>query len=226
MTPGNAAVWSRPDAVDFFTKARSTTSDVYPSEWFFLKDRLREGIRILDVGCAQGGFAGIIAEHLTRFEYTGVDISSTMIARARERFPQHRFHVVEEGDDSALAGAEFDLVLVLGILHLHESWRRTLDAAWRRTRSTLIFDLRETHLPTVEDKARSWFTMQLPEGGAPSAHLPYIILNTTDALDTVIRTCAGATAIARYGYLHPVSGTARTPISQVMATAYRVERSP
>ncbi len=88
----NAESWNQPNVVSFFDSHRTTTSDVYPSEWFFLKDQLQEGMSILDIGCAQGGFAGIIGEQLSKFSYTGVDISKAMITKASAKYPQHIFH--------------------------------------------------------------------------------------------------------------------------------------
>jgi 2-polyprenyl-3-methyl-5-hydroxy-6-metoxy-1,4-benzoquinol methylase len=69
--------------MDFFETRRASSDDVYPSEWFFLGERIREGISILDIGCAQGGFAAVIGEHLGTFSYTGVDISSEMVSQGK-----------------------------------------------------------------------------------------------------------------------------------------------
>lgn len=225
MTP-NVDAWNHPDVLMYFAEARSTTDHVYPSEWFFIRDNLREGVRILDVGCAQGGFAAVAAEHLKKFDYTGVDSSSQMISRAQTRFPQHRFHVVRDGEDSVLGDAKFDLVLVLGILHLHEAWRETLAAAWRRTCGTLIFDLRETHLGSIEDKTKSWFVMD-PYGTSDAAsrpRLPYIVLNSGEALGLATSLCSGHRKLSRYGYLHGTAPSATVPVPQVMMSTYCVER--
>lgn len=222
----NSAAWSLPGVLDFFGAARRSTAQVYPSEWFFLKDRLREGLSVLDVGCAQGGFADMLAEHLGDFRYTGVDVSAEMIARARARNPRHTFHTVPEGDLSVLDGERYDLVLVLGILHLHERWRDTIAAAWRLTAGSLVMDLRESDGPTVEDKARSWFRMDF--GGGDDRHaattLPYVIVNSAEALATVRRLTPGARRTSHFGYLHPVSGSASTPVPEVMANVWCVER--
>ena len=45
----NAESWNQPNVVSFFDNHRTTKSDVYPSEWFFLKDRLQENMSILDI---------------------------------------------------------------------------------------------------------------------------------------------------------------------------------
>ena len=156
-TAGNAAAWSLPRVVDFFATHRTGTADVYASERFFIEPRLKPGIRVLDVGCAQGGFASVLAEHLTDFEYTGVDISADMIAAARARHPKHAFHQVDEGTLGPARDRQFDLVLVLGILHLHEKWRDTLAAAWGATAGSLIFDLRETDGPATRGTPKRGF---------------------------------------------------------------------
>ena len=43
----NAESWNQPNVVSFFDNHRITKSDVYPSEWFFLKDQLPQSIRYL-----------------------------------------------------------------------------------------------------------------------------------------------------------------------------------
>lgn len=222
----NAAAWGLPAVLDFFSRERATTGSLYPSEWFFIRDRLKEGISVLDVGCAQGGFATVLAENLKRFAYTGVDVNPTMIETARARHPNHRFLQVREGEFSALGDDRFDLVVVLGILHLHETWRKTIAAAWARTAGTLILDLRETDGATIEDKAVSYFRMDFNGGDAAHSEtlLPYIVVNTAEALATVQRNCPDARGLARYGYRHPVSSAARCPLGEVMASAYRIDR--
>lgn len=221
----NADSWGLPRVLDFFDHRRDTTDAVYPSEWHFLKDALKEGISVLDVGCAQGGFAAILGEHLSDFRYTGVDINEEMVARARKRHPGRTFHQVMEGDLSVLGEERFDLVLVFGILHLHQAWRDTLATAWQRTAGTLLFDLREIDGPSVEDIQASYFRMDFAgDQEQTDAVLPYNLINTAEARDIVTKLCAGASRVSQYGYPHPVSSSAVTPVEQAMITVYRVER--
>ena len=226
MSGDNAAAWSLPGVVEYFNSRRGATADVYPSEWVFLRDRLKDGVSVLDIGCAQGGFAAVAGEHARRFTYTGIDISAEMIAAARTRHPQHRFLHVPEGDYSALGDERFDLVLVLGILHLHESWRETLRAGWRHTRGSLVFDLRQTDGPTVEDKARSYSRMDFGRQDTThsAAHIPYNVLNAGEALGISRRICDGAKRLSLHGYTMSVSGAAVTPHPEVLASVYCAER--
>jgi SAM-dependent methyltransferase len=92
----NAAAWGIPNVLDFFRTARSSCQQVYRSEWFFLRPALIEGLSVLDVGCAQGGFVSVLSEHLQDFTYTGLDINGEMIAKARERHPDSRFIEIAE----------------------------------------------------------------------------------------------------------------------------------
>jgi SAM-dependent methyltransferase len=223
---GNAEAWGLPRVLDFFTERRNSTGEIYESEWFFLKDRLREGVSVLDVGCAQGGFASALAEHLSDFAYTGVDINAEMIERARAGHPDHAFYHVPETDFSALGGARFDVVLVLGILHLHEAWRETLRAAWSHAGGALILDLRQTDGATIEDVTVSSFRMDF-NGGDPrhtETRLPYNIINAGEALRNVRDICAGSGAIRQYGYEHAVSDAADCPVETVLTTVWCVDR--
>lgn len=223
---GNAAAWGLPRVLDFFETRRATTEEVYPSEWFFLKDRFMEGTSVLDIGCAQGGFVSVLQEHLASFSYTGVDINADMIARARDKHSGHAFHHVPEGDYAVLGNTRFDLVLVLGILHLHETWRDTIAAAWKHTGECLILDLRETDGPSIEDKSVSYMKMDFHGGGKDHSEttLPYNVINAGKALGTVTGLCQGAARISHYGYLHPVSSAAVCPVDRVTATTYCIER--
>jgi 2-polyprenyl-3-methyl-5-hydroxy-6-metoxy-1,4-benzoquinol methylase len=221
----NAESWSQSKVVSFFDKNRSRTADVYPSEWFFLKEKLKEGVSILDIGCAQGGFAGMIAEHIDSFSYTGVDISGEMIAKAKVKYPQHTFHEVKENDYSKIIGM-YDLTLVLGILHLHESWRDTIQIAWEHTKSSLIIDLREIFENTIEDKNKSYFTMDINGNNEDySEVLPYNLINSGDSLKIINSICKGAEKISYYGYSQDPAKTAVTPTNKIFASVYMVQKA-
>lgn len=223
--PSHADAWGLPRVLEFFESARATTDQVYPSEWLFLRDRLKEGMTVLDVGCAQGGFAAVLGEHLETFSYTGVDINPDMVLRAREKYPDHTFHRVPEGDLSVLGAARFDLVLILGILHLHEAWRDTVAAAWARTGGCLLLDLRECSGPSVEDRETSFMRMDFHGGGDSHARvtLPYIVMNAGEALQTLEALCPGHARISRFGYTHPATSAAVCPVARPHVTTYCIE---
>ena len=222
----NAAAWGLPKVLDYFDDHRTSGEDVYPSERHFLDEQLSDGMTVLDVGCAQGGFANIIGEQIGNLRYTGIDINDEMIRRAQTKYPHHRFIRVSEGSFGVDDGDRFDLVLVLGILHLHENWRQTIAGAWRHTARCLILDLRETDGESIEDKSRSAFRMNFNGGDNEHAQpwLPYNIISSELAGITVAELCTGARKIREFGYPHAVSEAADTPIDTVTTRTYCIER--
>lgn len=227
MTPEQkslASPWNAPGWVEFYETRRAITQDIYPSEWLFLKELLAEGISVLDVGCAVGGLASVLSEHLARFNYTGVDISRDMIGRARQKHPGHRFHVIEETDLSVLADDRFDLVVCLGVLHLSRQWRELLAAVWARAERCLLLDLRETSGATVEDETVSYYRVGTLLQTDTLARLPYNIINSAEALGTLIDLCAGAVGFQHYGYLASPSSAAVTSTKEVMMNTYRIDK--
>jgi ubiquinone/menaquinone biosynthesis C-methylase UbiE len=222
----NAMSWGHESILNFFEKERSTTSHIYPSEWFFLKQKMADNLSFLDIGCAKGGMANVLAENLQAFDYTGVDINADMIAAAKKRYPRQTFYQITEDDYTQLQGERFDIVLCLGILHLHESWRNTITEAWRHTKRYLILDLRETHQRSIEDKNASYFIMDFDNPAQPSTNvtLPYNIINNAEVLQTLHEICPDASRIAHYGYTQKLSALTVSPLKNVMTTVYCIEK--
>jgi SAM-dependent methyltransferase len=71
--------------------------------------RTGTGTRALDFGCGAGRSTRFLKER--GFDTTGVDISASMLERARERDPEGRYLQIPDGDLSALASDGFDLIL-------------------------------------------------------------------------------------------------------------------
>jgi ubiquinone/menaquinone biosynthesis C-methylase UbiE len=89
--------------------------------------KLRAGLRVLDVGCGTGDQLRIMAPLVAPGPAVGVDLSATLVARARRRAApaagQVSFHV---GDACALPFADgvFDRVVANQVLlHLADPWR-------------------------------------------------------------------------------------------------------
>lgn len=211
--------WDAPRWVEFYESRRSTTKGIYPSEWFFLKNILVEGIRVLDIGCAVGGLSTVLSEQLTSFQYTGVDISASMIERARIKHPTNRFFVIEEADLSVLGNEMFDLVVCLGVLHLSKKWRELISTAWAHG-SVLLFDMRESAYASVEDESISYYQMDTQT----KEQVPYNIINCAEAQSTLVDLCAGAVEFHQYGYLANVSPDAVTPHKRVMMNTYKISK--
>ncbi len=77
----------------------------------FLRAHDLKGRSILDVGCGVGDFFARLRENGVAAEYCGIDLSSEMIGRARERFPEGRFEIGEAGT----VGRRFDYTVAFAI---------------------------------------------------------------------------------------------------------------
>ncbi len=84
----------------------------------FVREYVRPfpGCKILDIGCG----TGVLLEHLGDAVYYGFDLNESYIETAKTRYGERgRFYcrLVENTDDDALQGMEFDIVVALGVLH-------------------------------------------------------------------------------------------------------------
>ena len=121
------------DAYDVFTPA--TNERIIDA--FVRLSGLPTGARVVDLGCG----SGVFTDALQRRGYccTGVDLSSKLIAIARNKFPTIKFI---EGDVEQLPfnDGSFDGVLLSGLIHHRPDpvWLRerglTHSAAWRKIR--------------------------------------------------------------------------------------------
>ena len=77
-------------------------------------DGLAPGVRVLDVGCGDGALKRLLDRQDLQVHYTGYDISSRVIERARQRHPDARFEVRDILRDPP--GEKFDIVICSGAL--------------------------------------------------------------------------------------------------------------
>ncbi len=90
---------------------------------------LMEGLslqRIVDFGCGLGDALDILNKTLKPEEATGIDISSKMIAHARERYPEYSF---KDGDYTLLQEFQADLITFIDVLEHIEDIPQVLNFA-------------------------------------------------------------------------------------------------
>jgi SAM-dependent methyltransferase len=90
---------------------------------------LRQGQRVLDVGCGTGGFAVAIAEE-TSAQVVGCDRSPSFLAYARERSTAVEW-VQGDAESLPFADSSFDRVLMSLLLHQLEKPTRAIAEAFR-----------------------------------------------------------------------------------------------
>jgi SAM-dependent methyltransferase len=91
---------------------------------------LAPGMRVLDAGCGTGALAERVAEACPEVELVGIDLSSTMLkrARARQRWPQG-FSFVEGNIDDFLTsdGRGFDRIASVNVIWTLPDPQRTFE---------------------------------------------------------------------------------------------------
>lgn len=99
------------------------------------------GPDVLEVGCGTGlVYEQLVPRLLPNERYTGVDVSETMLAIGRRKFPRARF-LAGDGYDLQFADGAFDIVLCFEVLgHLPEVGT-LLSELVRVTRKTVIFTI-------------------------------------------------------------------------------------
>ena len=114
----------------------------------FLRFNDASGCSILDVGCGTGDFFEHLRARNIRCDYTGIDLSDRMVARARERFPDQQFLVADSLD--GLSGRKFDYTIAIGIHNVKTDGARDILITSMRQQFALC--TKAAHLSLLTDR--------------------------------------------------------------------------
>lgn len=78
---------------------------------------LRDGLKVLDVGCGNGRLFGFLREHNLSVSYTGIDITPPLLAEARRTYPDGKFFEGVLPGPLPLPDRSFDVVFAIAVLH-------------------------------------------------------------------------------------------------------------
>ena len=133
---------------------RNKLDDLYPSKRYFLEPVLKNVNSVLDVGCAAGGGAfDFCREANVNINYTGIDISETLINIAGELYPKSQFFMYD-GHEITFKENKFDLVFSIGVLHHLHHWRNMIKQMVKCSSTFTIFNIRLTNEGTLDDVAK------------------------------------------------------------------------
>lgn len=184
--------WGLKPSIEYFKSKRKNINHLYEGERKIFSKVIFEKCSILDIGCAEGGFIKIIKSFVKNFDYTGVDVNRKMINLAKKKNPKHKFY--EKNDFyQKFRYKKFDIVLILGLLHLNKEWKKILLKDSKFSKKYLIFDLRETNKKSLENIKKSYFRMNFNSKIKKyrKIHIPYNILNSKKVgsfLDNKLKT--------------------------------------
>jgi len=218
-----AESWSSGNAVKYYLKNRGKIEDLYDSEKRFLPGAVKNAESVLDIGCATGGFSGIIGRMKKDINYTGCDISPEMVKRAKERFPAGKFYLTD-GRKLDFPDDFFDLCVCFGVLHMTAGWKELLSEAWRVCRKAVLFDLRIVEGSGVSDANLSYQKIVFEEKWDGISKVPYVILNTEECAAYLAGLRPEIKSFRSYGYMHPVSGTAVSSHNSVCMSCFYLNK--
>lgn len=215
-----AEEWSQQSALDYYFQHRHEVSDLYPSETVFLPRVLFPGAKILDVGCASGGFFNIMRSYEPSIEYTGVDLSNVALEMARKRYPEATF-LLTEGFELAFEDNTFDLVHCTSVFNNEPNYQAMLKEMYRVSNRFVLADIRL--LKGIGDQQNSVYNIQF-EGNGVEAKVPYVVNDADEVVDFILRLEPKPKALRGTGYFHQLAKEAESSNAEACMTILLVQK--
>ena len=212
--------WSKQSAIDYYAQHRHEVSDLYPSEKVFLPRVLFPGIKVLDIGCASGGFFNIMRTYEPAIEYTGIDLSVKAVGMARERYPEAKF-IVTEGFGLPFEDNTFDLVHCTSVFNNEPNYQAMLQEMYRVSSRFVLVDIRL--LKNIGKQQNSIYNIQF-EGGRVEATVPYVVNDADEVANFILGLKPKPKALRATGYFHQMAKEAEHSDFEVCMTVLLVQK--
>jgi SAM-dependent methyltransferase len=122
--------------------------------------------RLLDLACGPGFLLDFLEQNELRsqIEYTGVDVSASMIDVARARRPSDRF-ILRDVTEAPFEANEFDIAIMCGLFtvrfdntyaEMETFAKETLSAIWPSVQRGLCFNVMANHVDWERDDLFHW----------------------------------------------------------------------
>jgi len=180
----------------------------FRSEVYFLEKIMKDGMSVLDVGCATGDLYAGLKEKYKNITYVGLDIAEVLIKRAKELFSDATFILGNILAPGLLDKKnQFDLVTATGVFQhepkSEELLRKMIDQT--KDGGYVLFDLKLFHShPTLRDINLSYCEH--------TERVYFIIFNLSEIMN-FISSQSDVTAIECYGYYSGINESVRLPKS-------------
>ncbi|MFC1991155.1 class I SAM-dependent methyltransferase [Chloroflexota bacterium] len=93
-------------------------------KYLLSKVPLSQNIKVLDYGCGQGRYTGVLERVFPDAEIDGCDISKIAVEKARNRFPKHQF--LQFGEITPYGDNTFDFILSIEVFEHVEDIYKTI----------------------------------------------------------------------------------------------------
>ena len=219
----NAQAWSESSAISYYSEHRHDASDLYPSEKVFLPRVLFPGAKVLDVGCASGGFYNIMRSLEPSIEYTGIDIAEPAIALAKEKYPEGTFEVTG-GVEIPFEDNSFDLVHCTSVLVVEPRYKEVLGEMYRVSNRFVLADMRLLKgIGDHQDFERSYYRIQF-DNEVEQAKVPYVVSDADQVVNYILGLNPRPQALRGTGYFHEVTPNANTDFGKVCMTVFLIQK--
>ncbi len=215
-----AEEWSNKSAIDFYYQNRHEVSDLYPSEKIFLPRVLFPGAKVLDVGCASGGFFNIMRTFEPQIDYTGIDLSDKAVELAVERYPEANF-IVTKGFGLPFDDNAFDIVHCTSVFNNEPNYQGMLEEMYRVTNRFVLVDIRL--LKGIGKQLESVYNIQF-NGKEVEATVPYVVNDADEVANFILQLKPGPKALHGAGYFHQVAKEAETPDREVCMAVLLIQK--
>ena len=215
-----AKEWSNQSAIDFYSQNRHEISDLYPSEKVFLPRVLFPGAKVLDVGCASGGFFNIMRSFEPHIEYIGIDLSDMAVELATEKYPEAKF-MVTTGFRLPFQDNDFDIVHCTSVFNNEPNYQEMLEEMYRVSNRFVLVDIRL--LKDLGKQLESVYNIQF-NGKEVEATVPYVVNDVDEVANFILQMKPRPKALYGTGYFHQVAKEAVTPYDDVCMTILLVQK--
>lgn len=212
--------WAQPSALEFYSEHRHEVADLYPSEQVFLPRVLFPGAKVLDIGCASGGFFNIMRTMEPAIEYTGMDIVEPAIELAQERYPEARF-MLADGFEIPFEDGTFDVVHCTSVFNNEPRYRELLSELYRVSNRFVLADIRL--LKDLGQAAESDYEIQF-EHETQEATVPYVVNDADEVVNFILGLSPRPQVLRGTGYFHSLSPMAKTTFDEVCMTIFLINK--
>jgi len=215
-----AKEWSSQSAIDFYYENRHELSDLYPSEKVFLPRVLFPGAKVLDVGCASGGFFNIMRSFEPHIEYTGIDLSDKAVGLATERYPDARF-MVTTGFRLPFQDNNFDIVHCTSVFNNEPNYQGMLEEMYRVSNRFVLVDIRLSK--DLGKQLQSVYNIQF-NSKKVEATVPYVVNDADEVVNFILQLKPRPRALYGTGYFHQVAKEAETGPDDVCMAVLLIQK--
>ena len=213
--------WNETETIEFFTLNRNKYTDLYDSEKYFITNSFLSSVNtVLDVGCSVGGMYNIFSSLNKNINYTGLDVSSNAIDKAKEAYKKtlSEFYLYD-GVASFPMDKKFDLVFCTGVMHLIDNYKFVFDQMLKHSNKYLLLDFRVTTGSSY--KGKFYFTFSDKEQASNSTN--YYVLNLNEILN-FFKSFNEVSKVYIYGYKGKASEMSEN-IDEVYMVFFKIEIS-